>query len=240
MNRSVLGSILVRRGDPEAAEHLKRAWELARSTGEPQRTIPVAEARAELAWLAHDTGEAQQILRDEIAQVREINPVRKWGGLIFTAFRLGVELPDPLNLRDPYRTAIFEDVDTAAAAFLRSELPYEAALTLLRGDQDQAVRGISMLDRLGATAVAARARADLRARGVVNIPRRPKVQQKPGPSGLTERQLDIMALISEGLTNPEIADRLFVSPRTVDHHVSAILSKLGVGTRQEAARAFTG
>jgi DNA-binding NarL/FixJ family response regulator len=48
-----------------------------------------------------------------------------------------------------------------------------------------------------------------------------------------------MTLIAEGLTNPEIADRLFVSPRTVDHHVSAILSKLGVSTRQEAARAFS-
>lgn len=239
LNRSVLGSILVRRGDPEATEHLDRAWELAYSTGEAQRTIPVSIARAELAWLATREGEAKQILRDEIDRVKGLNPAWVWSDLIFTAFRMGVELPDPLNVRDPYRAAIFEDAETAADSFLRSELPYEAALTLLRGDQGQAVRGISILDRLGATVVAARARADLRASGVANIPRRPKTPQRPGPSGLTERQLEVMALISEGLTNPEIADRLFVSPRTVDHHVSAILNKLGVGTRQEATQAFS-
>jgi DNA-binding CsgD family transcriptional regulator/tetratricopeptide (TPR) repeat protein len=239
LNRSVLGSILVRRGDPEATEHLERAWELARSTGEAQRTIPVSIARAELAWLATRESEAKQILSDEINRVKGLNPAWVWSDLMFTAFRMGVELPDPPNVRDPYRTAIIEDVEPGATALEASGLPYEAALTLLRGDQEQAVRGISILDRLGATAVAARARADLRATGVANIPRRPKTPQRPGPSGLTERQLEVMALISEGLTNPEIADRLFVSPRTVDHHVSAILSKLGVGTRQEATRAFS-
>ena len=56
------------------------------------------------------------------------------------------------------------------------------------------------------------------------------------PAGLTPRQLEVLSLLSEGLTNAEIADRLVVSPRTVDHHVAAVLTKLGATTRREAAR----
>jgi DNA-binding CsgD family transcriptional regulator len=47
--------------------------------------------------------------------------------------------------------------------------------------------------------------------------------------------LDVLALIADGLSNGEIADRLFISPMTVDHHVSAVLAKLDAGTRVEAA-----
>jgi ATP/maltotriose-dependent transcriptional regulator MalT len=237
--RVVLGSILVRRGDPEADEQLARAWELARPTGEPQRTIPVSLARAELAWLSDRNDEERQILKDEIDRVRDLNPAWMWSDLVFRAQRMGLDNVDTTAVRDPYKTAISAEVETASTMFERFGLPYETALTLLGGNASQAARGISLLDGLGATAVAAKARLELRARGITSIPRRPRTTGRPGTSGLTERQLEVMNLIAEGLTNPEIADRLFVSPRTVDHHVSAILSKLGVSTRQEAARAFS-
>ena len=54
--------------------------------------------------------------------------------------------------------------------------------------------------------------------------------------GLTARQLEVLALVAEGLTNTEIAERLVVSPRTAEHHVAAVLTKLGATTRREAAR----
>ena len=68
------------------------------------------------------------------------------------------------------------------------------------------------------------------------MPRGPVPTTRANLGGLTERQLDVLALLAEGLTNGEIAARLVVSPRTVDHHVSAVLAKLGVTTRREAAR----
>src|SRR4029450_3376797 len=68
-------------------------------------------------------------------------------------------------------------------------------------------------------------------------PRRPRPRTRANPAGLTDRQLEVLALLAEGLTNAEIADRLVVSVRTVDHHVAAVLAKLNVGSRREAARA---
>jgi DNA-binding NarL/FixJ family response regulator len=71
---------------------------------------------------------------------------------------------------------------------------------------------------------------------VARIPRGPRPATRAHPAGLTERQVDVLGMLGEGLTNAEIAARLVVSVRTVDHHVSAVLTKLGVPTRRDAAR----
>jgi DNA-binding NarL/FixJ family response regulator len=73
---------------------------------------------------------------------------------------------------------------------------------------------------------------------VARVPRRPLPRTRANPAGLTDRQVEVLGLLADGLTNAEIADRLVVSVRTVDHHVAAILSKLNVGSRREAARAY--
>ncbi len=91
-----------------------------------------------------------------------------------------------------------------------------------------------MLDRLGATPLASRVRTGLQTAGVKRVPRGPQRATRDNPLGLTARQSDVLELLRDGLTNSEIADRLFISTRTVDHHVSAILAKLGAATRLEA------
>jgi DNA-binding NarL/FixJ family response regulator len=78
------------------------------------------------------------------------------------------------------------------------------------------------------------ARGLLWARGVTSVPRGPTRRTRDNPAGLTDRQVDVLALLAGGMTNAEIADRLVLSVRTVDHHVSAILGKLDVATRQQA------
>jgi DNA-binding NarL/FixJ family response regulator len=78
-------------------------------------------------------------------------------------------------------------------------------------------------------------RRALRAMGVSGVPRGPRPATRANPAGLTARQVEVLRLVATGLTNAEIAERLFISAKTVDHHVSAILVKLGTATRREAA-----
>ena len=89
---------------------------------------------------------------------------------------------------------------------------------------------------MDAAGAAARVRARLRAAGI-RAGRGPRATTRANPAGLTDRQLDVLALISEGLTNAQIAERLVLSVRTVDHHVAAVLDKLAVPSRHEAAGA---
>jgi DNA-binding NarL/FixJ family response regulator len=92
-----------------------------------------------------------------------------------------------------------------------------------------------VLDDLQARPVAALVRARLRELGVTGIPRGRSPATRANPAGLTERQLDVLALLADGLSNAQIAARLVISRKTADHHVSAILSRLDVRTRGEAA-----
>jgi DNA-binding NarL/FixJ family response regulator len=94
------------------------------------------------------------------------------------------------------------------------------------------VRGIELLDRLGAIGTADRRRIELRTDGVAQVPQRPRASTRANPSGLTNRQLDVAKLVARGFTNAEIASRLFISPKTADHHVSAVLTKLDLPNRR--------
>lgn len=118
--------------------------------------------------------------------------------------------------------------------------PYEAAIERVqcladsRAGEEAAIEAVRTLDRLGALPAGRWARGRLAARGVRSIPRRPLERTRTHPGGLTDRELEVAALLQQDLTNVEIAARLYLSVRTVDHHVSAILGKLGVTGRRAA------
>ena len=75
--------------------------------------------------------------------------------------------------------------------------------------------------------------------GLRTIPRGPRRTTRAAPAGLTAREQEVLALVSEGLADREISERLFISERTVQHHVSAVLAKIGVSSRTAAAREAT-
>jgi DNA-binding NarL/FixJ family response regulator len=144
----------------------------------------------------------------------------------------------PAGCPPEFALGIAGDWAGAAERWRSLGAPYERALELAASDrQPELLEALAVLDRLGAEAAATLVRRDLRRMGVSHLPRRPRPRTRANPAGLTDRQLEVLALLAEGLTNAEIADRLVVSVRTVDHHVAAILAKLGVGSRREAARA---
>jgi DNA-binding NarL/FixJ family response regulator len=72
---------------------------------------------------------------------------------------------------------------------------------------------------------------------VRHIPRGPRPASRAAPAGLTPRQVEVLDLLAAGATNGEIAETLVIAPKTVEHHVSAVLAKLGVTSRREAAAA---
>jgi DNA-binding NarL/FixJ family response regulator len=101
-------------------------------------------------------------------------------------------------------------------------------------DEPQLLGALEILDGLEATPAAAKLRRQLRRLGVQRVPRGPRKETRSHPAGLTPRQVDVLQLLADGLTNADIAERLFISPKTVDHHVSAVLTKLEASTRREA------
>ena len=127
------------------------------------------------------------------------------------------------------------DWPRAAETWREHGCVYDAALALADSDDTAALRSaLDDLQALGARPAAAIAARRLRELGERGLPRGPRPRTRDNPAGLTARQLEVLPLLAEGLRNAEIAERLVVSPKTVDHHVSAILSKLGVRSRLEA------
>jgi DNA-binding NarL/FixJ family response regulator len=109
-------------------------------------------------------------------------------------------------------------------------------MALLGSDDEHDVReALDRFDALGAEPAAAMARRKLRAAGARGVPSGARPATREHPNGLTVREQEVLALIGEGLTDTDIAARLVISPRTVHHHVSAVLTKLGVANRQQAA-----
>ena len=158
------------------------------------------------------------------------------GELAMWLHRCGTDV-DVDDVARPYRRYLDGDLLAAADEFERLGVRYEAALALTEtGAADAVRRGLDTLDRLGAVAVADKVRLDLRSAGMTAVPARRRTSTLANPVGLTSRQVEVLQLMQDGLTNAELAARLYLSAKTVDHHVSAILARLGVANRREAVR----
>jgi DNA-binding CsgD family transcriptional regulator len=206
---AVLGRIRARRGDPGAMELLDEARDLAAQTGEFQRLAPVAAARAEAAWLRGDL----EIAKEEAREAHTMSE----------------------RTHEPWTRRELELFLLPSSEFHHPQRPYENAFALAKRDDIESLQeAVSILERLGDATLLAIVKQKLRARGV----RGPRGSTRANPFGLTDREVEIVHLIDEGLRNTEIAARLYVSPKTVDHHVSSVLSKLGAKNRRDAARQF--
>ena len=234
----VTGLIALRRGQPGARERLDEAWELARATGEIQRLRPIACARAEAAWLQEDAAGVDAATRETLALATDVGHAWDVAELVLWRFRGGLPATAPASCPLPVACELAGDARGAARHWAALGEPYAQAVALLGASEPEPLlEGIALLDRLGATAVAARGRARLRRAGVTHVPRGPRPATRANPAGLTARQLEVLGLVEQGLSNPEIAQRLFLSPKTVEHHVAALLGKLGVHSRRDAAGA---
>jgi DNA-binding CsgD family transcriptional regulator len=230
----VLGHVRLRRGDPDAVRLLTEARELARETRELQRIGPIASARAEMAWLKGDLEQVMDEARFVLEMAKGHDDPWIQGEFTFWMWRAGGAIETHEKIAAPYALQMSGDWRAAAEAWKEVGCPYEQAMASAEGDKPAQLAALEILERLGAGPAAERLRQTLRATGVRGIPRGPRPSTKENAAGLTNRQMDVLALMADGLVNADIADRLFISPKTVDHHVSAILAKLDAHTRAEA------
>ena len=243
--RSVLALVRARRGDPGVDEALEfpvatHDASIARprpvSAPPPTSKMYLAAARAEIAWLK---GEPAAVLEaTEEAFDLAVHAEAWWvvGELAYWRWRAGILEDVPPGAAEPYTLSIHGDWRRAAECWTELGCPYDAALALADGDDEGALRqAFDRLQALGARPAAAIVARRLRERGIRGVPRGPRPSTRENPGGLTARELDVLALLAEGLRNAQIAERLVVSEKTVDHHVSAILRKLDVRTRGEAS-----
>ncbi|MEU6357457.1 AAA family ATPase [Streptomyces sp. NPDC047072] len=235
---TVLARVRSRRGRPGAGQLLAEAWEIAVGTKELQRTGPVAAARAEAAWLRGDRKAVIEAAEPVHAQATRLPGAPYGPELGYWLAKAGHPVP-PDDSDHPYALQARGQWRRAAAIWQAVGCPYEHAVALSESpDPADKLTALAAFDTLGADPAARLLRAELRRLGVRRIPRGPLAATRENPAGLTERQLQVMRLLAEGLTNAEIAARLVVSVRTVDNHVRAVLDKLDApGRRQAALRA---
>jgi DNA-binding CsgD family transcriptional regulator/tetratricopeptide (TPR) repeat protein len=231
-----LAHLRVRRGDPDVSGPVAEARALAGPKPELQRSGMLALVCAEAAWLAGDPAGAVREVETVWELARRRRDPRMNGELAAWLWRAGaLEQPPQEDLAEPYRQEIAGDWRAAAAAWKMLGCPYEhACLLAWYGNEGEQRQALTVFEQLGAAPAARSLRRQMRARGIRRIPRGSRTSTRRHPLGLTQREAEILALLSEGMRTSLIARRLFVAPKTVEHHVSAILAKLGVSSRAEA------
>jgi DNA-binding CsgD family transcriptional regulator/tetratricopeptide (TPR) repeat protein len=233
---TLLGVIRSRQGEPGAWEYLNRAMKDAEGSGDPYSVVPVQLARIEALWLSGDLDNAQAAAEaaDDMADGCD-----EWdrGAVAAWLRRTGSARPPRGEVAAPFQRQLAADWEGAARLWTDLGCPYEAGLALLGATEEASLlEALRIFTSLGAKATMRVTQRKMRRLGIRSIPTGPRQATREHPRGLTRREQEVLELIVAGLTNVEIAAKLFISEKTVDHHVSAILAKLGVPTRGAAVQ----
>jgi DNA-binding CsgD family transcriptional regulator/tetratricopeptide (TPR) repeat protein len=230
------GRILAARGEPNALSILDQAQDGADNLGDVSMLVPVADARSEYFLWAGDADRAQREARQGLQRTGwDGGPPFIVGRLAWRLWRAGGTEDWPDSIAEPYQMMMHGDWAAAAAEWAARGATYLRIDALAAGDEASGAEALRLLDGLGAARAASHVRSRLRKRGFSHLPRGPRRTTAANIAGLTARQAEVLSLIEQGLSNAEIAGRLTLSAKTVDHHVSALLDKLGVSSRGQAA-----
>ena len=231
----VIGSIKMRKGEDDALPFLKEARALASEAMEAQRIMPVTKASLEYEWI---TGNAILEEKEFDAQVELLKNAGyncEYNSFLFWHWKARNRTVESGEVPESYRTDTEKLAKKSALIWKKLGCPYEEALLLFEGDEEDKRDALKIVQDLGADAVGEKLKLSMRSSGIKSIPRGKRKSTLSNTAMLTQREVAIVELLKNGLQNKEIADKLYISPKTVDHHVSSILFKLEVNSRSKAA-----
>jgi DNA-binding CsgD family transcriptional regulator len=229
-----LALVRARIGDPGVWTLLDEVAELIRGEA-PQKLAATAVVRAEAAYLGGDAGRA--LAETGTIPVSEL--LDRWiaGSLAVWRRRTGGEAEVTGEVPEPFALELAGEYRAAADWWSEHSSPHDAAMALAGSDDEEELRrSHEAFLAIGAKPGAAVVARKLHGLGVRGVARGPRATTREDPAGLTRREREVLKLLGEGMTNAEIAGRLVISEKTVGHHVSSILGKLGVRSRYDAAK----
>lgn len=232
----VVATINMRKGDGEVLSLLNEAKNIAFKAMELQRIVPAMVALLEYEWLTNKYYIEEKFVNETIALATSIGNVYDNSEFAFwlsKARKIPVELKDRF---EGYELNNSKEALKAATLWRKFGCPYEEAIALFEGDENAKKNAAAIVQKLGADAVYEKVKFLMRNEGIKSIPRGIRKSTRSNPSNLTDREIDVLQLLKEGLQNKEIADKLFISPKTVDHHISSIFYKLEVNSRAKAVQ----
>jgi ATP/maltotriose-dependent transcriptional regulator MalT len=230
----ITGQINMRRGHAGAIEMLMKAKTAAQECFDLQALVSAVIALLEFEWLTGETKLNDDELKNVIGVIDRSIYYMDANEFAFWLFRARNQR---LKLRityDAYHVNNVAAAHKAAGHWHKLGNPYLQAHALFNGDDEDKKKAISIVQHLDATTVYERMKREMRSSGIKGIPRGLRKTTKENPALLTGREMDVLQLLKDGLQNKEIANKLFISAKTVDHHISSILFKLDVNSRVKA------
>jgi DNA-binding CsgD family transcriptional regulator len=232
----IAATIKMRKGESNVLPLLKDANNRAFETMELQRIIPVMVAMLEYEWITGKSIVEQKDIDATTALLVRIDDPYGSNEFAYWLTKAGRETMALPEVHEVYRQDTPAEALKAARLWEQLGSPYRQALALFEGHEEDKVTAITLMRKLGASAVCEKMKREMRNCGIRSIPRGIRKSTQSNPALLTERELGVLQLLKEGMQNKEIAARLFISAKTVDHHISAILFKLDASSRMKAVQ----
>ena len=232
----MLAKIKMRRGEDDALPLLLEAKPKAFGILELEYMIPVMAALLEYEWISGEKVVDEKAIHLTETMIGQMGNLYKNSEFVYWLSKSGRKEIHLKNYYAGYQMQNKKQAGGAAVLWEQLGCPYEQALALYEGSEKDKKEALSLMHALGALAIYEKWKLEMKASGIKSIPRGLRKSTQSNPALLTGRELDVLHLLKEGLQNKEIADRLFISPKTVDHHISSTLFKLEVNTRVKAVQ----
>jgi DNA-binding CsgD family transcriptional regulator len=227
-------TVTIRRGENDVLSLLLEAKAKAFETKELQWVIPSMVAILEYEWLSAKTVIQKEDIDQTLVLMQKTASDSKENEFAFWMRKAGRQRVPVNEITEAYDISSAERALKAAAVWENLGCPYEQALALFEGNDDDKRKAIRIVHELGGTVVYEKMKQEMRNLSIKNIPRGIRKSTLSNAAFLTSREMDVLQLMGQGLQNKEIAAQLFISAKTVDHHISSLLFKLDANSRSKA------